>query len=185
MKRRAPKIPPRKLIFLGCEGHSEKGYGALLERYGKETPECHIHIRSEVLQPGAGDPHALVLKAIKTIKDIEKKREKFQIKAILLDKGSQQKNDTAQRAANEAEILLIWQDPDHESFLLHHLNGCKNLKPSKDKTMETIQNHWPEYKKGMNAMQLAGRIALSDMRNACTVERDLRIFLIKIGLTQE
>jgi hypothetical protein len=34
----------------------------------------HIHIHSEILQPGAGDPLALVQRAVERIADIERRR---------------------------------------------------------------------------------------------------------------
>jgi hypothetical protein len=36
MSRRRATIPPRQRIFLGCEGESEQGYGALLSRLAEE-----------------------------------------------------------------------------------------------------------------------------------------------------
>lgn len=63
--RRRNYIAPRTPIFLGCEGESERGYGALLNRFIHELPEIHIHIHTELLQPGAGDPLALIQRAVR------------------------------------------------------------------------------------------------------------------------
>jgi hypothetical protein len=55
MRRKRTIIAPRIPIFLGTEGRSETGYGALLARIARETPGIHIHIHVDQLQPGAGD----------------------------------------------------------------------------------------------------------------------------------
>jgi hypothetical protein len=49
---RRPTIIPRTPIFLGCEGQSEVGYGALLNRLVRELAHVHLHIHVEVLQSG-------------------------------------------------------------------------------------------------------------------------------------
>src|SRR5262245_19930881 len=113
MRRRRPIIVPRMPIFFGCEGQSEAGYGALLNRLSREVPGLHIHIHVEILQPGAGDPHALVRRAVQKITDLERRREPFAHKAILLDQGAPDKTAAAIAAAHEGGLdYVIWQRPD-------------------------------------------------------------------------
>jgi hypothetical protein len=183
MSRRRPHIRPRLPIFLGCEGSSEYGYGALLNRLADRVASVHIHIRLEILQPGAGDPLALVQRAVRRIADVERQRGRFAVKAILLDRGGAQKNAAAASYATQKGINhLIWQDPDHEGFLLRHLPGCQQRRPSGGASLPAILSEWPGYYKGMSAQELSQRIDLDDIRAACAVEYDLRLFLQRLGL---
>ncbi|WP_316159446.1 hypothetical protein [Bradyrhizobium sp. SZCCHNRI3042] len=181
-RRRIARIPQRKPIFLGGEGQSEEGYGALLNRLAKEVDTVHIHILAESLQPGAGDPQALVLRALQRITDLERRRDTFAAKVLLLDRGTAQKNQAAEALARQNGINLIWQEPDFEAFLLHHLPGCQKLRPPPGESMPALLRHWPGYQKGMPALQLAKRITLTEIRLAATVEPGLHELLKKLGL---
>jgi hypothetical protein len=76
-----------------------------------------LYILPDPLQPGAGDPLALVQRAVERIADIERRRSRFSVKAILLDQGSAQKNAEATSYATQNGIdHVIWQDPDHEGL---------------------------------------------------------------------
>jgi len=55
MRRRHATIPLRRRIFLGCEGESEQGYGALLSRIAEEHG-LHLAPQILLLRPGGGDP---------------------------------------------------------------------------------------------------------------------------------
>jgi hypothetical protein len=144
-----------------------------------------LHIHSEQLQPGAGDPLALVQQAVRLIANIQKRRVPFAVKAVLLDRGSPQKNDAAiKHAAQNGIDHLIWQEPDHEGFLLRHLPGCQQHRPSRGQTLAALRREWPDYNKGMSAQELAQRIDLGCVRAACAVENDLRLFLRRLGLVQ-
>jgi len=87
MRRRPPHIPQRRRIFVGCEGQSEAGYGTLIARIARELPNVHVHIDVRLLQPGAGDPRALVERAAQIIAVDEERREPYAVKAVLLDIG--------------------------------------------------------------------------------------------------
>lgn len=183
MRRRPPHIPQRRRIFLGCEGHGEHGYGTLLARIAREVANIHVHIDARVLQPGAGDPCALIERAAQIIAQDEARREAFEIKAVLLDLGSPQINARAvARAAHHGIHHLIWQSPDHEGLLLRHLQGCQQHRPPRGASMAALVAQWPEYEKPMSAQQLATRITLERVRQACAVEAELRAFLAATGL---
>ena len=74
MRRRRATIPQRRRIFLGCEGESEQGYGALLSRIA-EGMNLHLAIQSVLLRPGGGDPLDLVSLAIELSERDERRRE--------------------------------------------------------------------------------------------------------------
>jgi hypothetical protein len=181
--RRRRTIQPRTPIYLGCEGESEVGYGALLNRLVNEHPSIHLHIHVEKLQPGAGDPHALVKRAVQRITNLERRRETFAHKAVLLDRGVLQKNQEAQTLAAQHGIGLIWQYPDHEAFLLRHLEGLQQNRPPVGTSLAALRKAWPNYQKGRTQIQLAERIDMVSIHQARQVEPDLDIFLTAIGIT--
>ena len=183
MSRRRPYIPQRRRIFLGCEGRSEHGYATLLARMAREHGGIHVHIHVEQLQPGAGDPVALVARAEQMIAQSERVRERFEIKAILLDRADARINAAAEARGVQIGIQhMIWQAPDHEALLLHHLPGCQNLQPPAGASMAALRRHWADYEKGRTAQQLGERIAIEQIRQACAVEERLRTFLTAVGL---
>lgn len=180
-RRSSPSIPQRKPIFLGCEGESEAGYARLLGRLAQELG-LHVHIHAEPLQPGAGDPLALVQKAVRRIAQLERQRATFVVKAVLLDIGSAQKNNAASALADASGVGLIWQEHDHEALLLRHLPGCQNLRPPAGTSLAALKHRWPDYEKPMPAQRLARHIGLQQIQQAVAVEADLRTFLTKIGM---
>lgn len=182
MKRRN-NIPQRTPIFLGCEGESERGYGALLNRLVHEMPGLHVHIHVELLQPGAGDPLALMQRAAQKIVELERRRERFALKAVLLDLGAADKTHAARKLAQASGIThVIWQDPDHEAFLLRHLDNCQQLRPPQGASMAALRQRWADYEKARTQVQLAQRITLDDIIRASGVEPELRAFLTALGV---
>jgi hypothetical protein len=185
MRRRPPHIPQRRRVFLGCEGQSEHGYGTLIAHIAREIKNLHVHIDARVLQPGAGDPRALVDRAAQVIARDEARREPFELKAVLLDLGNAEINAAAAvRAERHGIQYLIWQLPDHEGLLLRHLPNCQQSRPPRGGSLVALRGQWPEYEKPMSAARLATRIALDQIRQASTVEPALREFLTAIGLLQ-
>jgi hypothetical protein len=125
-------------------------------------------------------------RAVQRIAELERRRAPFVHKAILLDWGSAQKNQEAQALASANGIEhVIWQAPDHEAFLLRHIEDCQQLRPPAGASMAALQRKWPNYRKGQTQIQLAQRIALSDIKKTCTVEPELRRFLLAIGMLAE
>lgn len=183
MRRHRPNIPPRRPIFLGCEGSSEVGYGTVLSKLAHNLPGVHVHIVVKNLQPGAGDPLQLVNRAIRLISDIERRRTRFTVKAILLDQGEAEKMKQAAFVAKTAGIdHLIWQAPDHEGLLLRHIAGCEHRRPPSGSSMSALRKEWPTYTKGMSAQALIERIGIDELKRASTVEAELRNFFHALGI---
>jgi hypothetical protein len=186
MKRRHATIPPRRRIFLGCEGESEQGYGALLTRIA-EGLALHLAPQVVLLRPGGGDPLALVRLAIAKSREEERKRGAFSIKAVLLDQDklgqSPERDGLLYDEAARNELHLIWQEPSHEALLLRHLPGCQNLRPATTLlAQQELLRRWPEYRKPMSSMRLASRIGVDEVTAACGVEPSLCDFLRRCGL---
>ncbi|CAB4242848.1 protein of unknown function [Methylacidimicrobium sp. AP8] len=86
--RRAPPRPRRKVIYVGCEGDSEQAYVALLQDLINERGLA-VTLRADVLNPGAGDPEALVRKAIQRIHQHDYPKGRI----ILLDRDDRGQQD--------------------------------------------------------------------------------------------
>jgi hypothetical protein len=186
MRRRRPTIPQRRRIFLGCEGESERGYGALISRL-LENQRRDVHLHVVLLRPGGGDPLALIERALKLILEGERKSESpYLHRAVLLDDDrlGQAPARDAQMAsiAKSARIRVIWQSPCHEALLLRHLDGCQQLRPpTSSHALTELRQRWPEYVKGMPALRLADRIDDSAIRRVFAVETELAAFLSELG----
>jgi hypothetical protein len=181
-------IPQRKRIYLGCEGESEQSYGKRLNEIA-DAAGLHLHFDNDVLQPGGGDPLDLVKLAIRHIKEKEAKRTSFAFRAILLDWdkwGIKPERDTQiEPLVRRNRLHLIWQKPCHESFLLRHLAGQTAKRPQNSElAMQALKKLWPEYYKGMPAIELAAKIDQNAVLRAASVESTFKDFLDQIGLTR-
>ena len=78
------RIPQRRRVYLGCEGASEQSYGKRLNEIA-DAAGLHLYIDCDVLQPGGGDPLALVESAIKRIRQRVLRRGPFADCAVMLD----------------------------------------------------------------------------------------------------
>jgi len=189
MRRRRLLIPQRRRIFLGCEGESERGYGALIGRL-LESQRRDVHLHVVLLKPGGGDPLALIEQARKRILEGERKSEAPYVhRAVLIDDdrlGQAPLRDAQiTPTAQAARIRVIWQTPCHEALLLRHLDGCQQLQPpTSPQALVELRQRWPEYVKGMPALRLADRIDDAAIRRALQVERELAEFFADLGYAQ-
>jgi hypothetical protein len=160
---------------LGCEGPSEQSYGKRLNEIA-DGAGLSLFLDCDVLQPGGGDPLALVQLAARRIREKVNKRGTFAYRAVLLDR------DIAALARTH-RIHLIWQDPCHEGFLLRHLAEHTAMRPqNSDLAAQALKKVWPEYRKGMPASELAAEIDRLAVERAASVEANLLTFLKEIGL---
>lgn len=186
MRRRRAALPQRRPVFFGCEGESEFGYGALVRRL-QEEHRRDLHLDVTLLRPGGGDPLALVELACQKIRDTERKRDiHYSFRVVLLDSDKlghdRQRDERMSHLAETEELLLIWQKPCHEGFLLRHLDGCQTLRPQTPAdALSELLRRWPNYRKGSSAARLLTRIRAEQIAAAATVEPSLREFLHNIG----
>ncbi len=186
MRRNYRQKPQRKRFFLGCEGKSEQAYGQLLNKLAQEL-RVPVFLDAKTLTPGAGNPATLVDRALKKIKQVEKIRTPYSKRFILLDQdqaptGSQMAKDTETLAKNN-NIILIWQSPCHEAFLLRHMQGHADKRPlNSNEAEKALIKAWPEYGKPMTRKKLSRRIGINEIRQAMTVEPELKAFLRAIAL---
>lgn len=181
------RIPQRVRTYIGCEGQSEQSYARLLGMVA-DSVGCHLYIDNDLLQPGGGDPLALVQLAVRRIDRKEKQRGgPFRHRALLLDRdkfGQDPRRDVqVEPLARQNTLSLIWQAPCHEAFLLRHFDGFDTVRPATtDLSYEGLRRVWPGYEKGMPAAQLEKRISLEGIRRACAAEAELASFLRRVGL---
>jgi hypothetical protein len=185
MRRRRATIPVRTRIFLGCEGESEQGYGALLTRLAEEAG-LHLAIHSVLLRPGGGDPLDLVALAIEMSRRAESKRGAFATKAVLLDRDklgiTPERDQRLFPLAAENGLRLIWQNPTHEALLLRHLDGCHQLRPQTAAlALAELERRWAGYRKPMSAVRLSTCLGIAELRRVCAVEESLQEFLRECG----
>lgn len=179
-------IPQRRRIFVGCEGESEQGYVALLARFAEEA-RLAVHLDAVLLQPGGGDPLALVERAAVQAAERGNRRGDYEGRFVLLDRdkyGQVPERDNRISVIVQAVGLhLIWQRPCHEALLLRHLEGCAQLKPpSTPVAMGQLQQRWAGYEKATPAARLADRLDRAALARAAQVEPDLATLLEAIGL---
>jgi hypothetical protein len=188
------RIPPRmrrqhvirRRIFVGCEGDGERGYTVLVQRI-VDTVHQKVHLDPQPLQPGGGDPLDLVRRAEEVIARVERTREPYDAKYLLIDHdklgSSPERDQQMQAILNRINARVIWQHPVHEALILRHLPGCATRRPASTQiAMQQLRQQWREYEKPMSAMQLANRINLEALRRAAAVEDELRALFASIEL---
>jgi hypothetical protein len=176
----------RRRIFVGCEGDGERSYIALVQRIVNDVHH-KVHLDPQLLQPGGGDPLDLVRRAEEVITKIERTREPYDEKYLLIDCDrfgrSPERDQQMPAILNRINARLIRQNPAREALILRHLPGCAPRRPpSTQIAMQQLLQQWPEYEKTMSAMQLATRIDLEALRRAAKVEDELRAFFASIEL---
>ena len=178
-------IPQRRRIFLGCEGRSELAYGAWLHEIADTIENLYIHINSYLPSTGGGDPLYLVEQCVAEIQRKEMQLGEYDWRGILLDgehlNQNHNRSQTASALARQNEITLIFQNPNHECFLLHHLPGQESRNPPANRCLTELKTVWPEYEKPMTRQDLNRTLNLDSLQRICTVEPDLRTFLQAIG----
>ena len=187
MSRRRPFLPQRVPIFVGCEGESERGYVAFLGRLAEQAGLA-VHLDSLVLQPGGGDPLAIVELAVKRLSQARRKQTVYAAKFVMLDRdkwGQVPARDTqVAGVAVNAGLSLIWQDPCHEAVLLRHLEGCDTRRPPNTTIAQAdLRQRWAGYSKPMDGAGLSRQLDHAAVLRATAVEPELALMVQTIGLT--
>lgn len=177
-------IERRARVFLGCEGESEQGYGALLQRL-VDASGTKIHLVPVNLQP-AGDPFALARKAERRLAEEIRRGGPFVAQAVMLDADRLPElpdgGVEARAILARNKMIAIWQRPDFEGLLLHHFAGHEHDNPPRGRSMIALCAIWADYHKNMSAAELQRRIGLDHVLRAAGVEPDLAEFLKQLEL---
>ena len=176
--------PQRRRYFVACEGDSEVGYVALLQRLAEESG---VAIHLDIRRCHGGDPLAIVETAVSQLKLRSRRRGAYVGQAIFLD--ADRRVDDLDRTSRADQLIVehqfreIWSEPAFEALLLKHLAGCEQLQPATSAlALQQLQNRWPEYRKGMNSTELRSRLDRGAVERAASVVPELREFLVEIQL---
>lgn len=186
MSTQRRQIPRRAPVFLGCEGESERGYGQLLSNIVRQN-DLPFHLETVCLNPGSGSAMACIDRANREIRRWERNRTKFRLKVVMLDTDTVDRKPAERakvdRAAEDANILIIWQSTCHEAFLLRHFQGhAQDAPPTTNLAQSALAKVWSAYKKPMSSMSLEQEIDIESVRRCASVHPDLQKFLQHIKL---
>lgn len=180
-------IPQRRRLFVGCEGESEQAYVALLARLAVDA-RLAVHLDAVLLQPGGGDPLAIVERAAQRAEEREGRRgEPYARRFVLLDDDklgkAPQRDQRIAGVAAAAGLHLVWQKPCHEAVLLRHLEGCSQFQPPTTTVAgQQLVQRWANYEKAMPSARLAERLDHAAIVRVSAVEAELAAFLQDLGL---
>ncbi len=80
-------------------------------------------------------------------------------------------DDMAVEKANASRVHLIWQEPCHEVFVIHHFEGYERYHPEDEAEMwRTVRALWPEYTKGMDASEYEAKLTSDHLMRARATE---------------
>jgi len=185
-RRRAPFIPLRRPVYIGCEGASEVGYAGFLQDLIRDA-ELPVHLHVDELGPGTGDPLSRIEMAALRLKLLQKKRTAPKERFALLDfdqaERDPQRADRAVKLAADNSITIVWQRPCFEAVLLRHLEGKTGHRPpDTPRALKALLKDWAGYEKPMTRANLAKRIDLAAVLRAAGVEPELQAMLRCLGL---
>ena len=176
--------PQRRRYFVACEGDSEVGYAALLQRL---ADELGLAIYLDRRPCRGGDPLTIVETAVSELKLRSQRRGAYVGQAVFLD--ADRRHDVPDRTVQADRLIRengfcgIWSNPTFEVLLLKHLQGCERLQPATSTlALQQLQDRWPKYRKGMTASDLRDRLDRAAVERAASVLPELREFLIEIQL---
>jgi uncharacterized membrane protein YccC len=146
-----------------------------------------FHIELYDLGQGAGEPVTRIAMAVDRINQLERNRLAFSRKFLFLDTDQlttdTQRAELAHRRAAENKIVVIWQEPTHEAFLLRHLPRCLTLRPANKQIADAeLSKKWVGYKKPLDAELIEKRIDIEGALRVSTHLPELQDLLGAIGL---
>ena len=176
--------PQRRRFLVACEGDSEVGYAAFLQRLADDSG---LAIHLDIRRCHGGDPLAIVETAVRELNTRRTRRGAYVGQTIFLD--ADRRDDVPERTVRADRLILghefhgIWSDPAFEALLLKHLDGCEHLLPATSAlALQQLQDRWPGFYKGMSANELGATLDLAAVTRAAAVLGSLRAFLSGIQL---
>ena len=180
--RRRRSVKPRRVIFIGVEGESDRAFAQFLQRCCEEEGR-HLHLM--VKQGGGGDSVTVVEEAGRHLTRHSEKRG-IRDKLVLLDRDRIEQDlkagRDAQAVASRLKLTIIFQAPNLEGLLFRLHQGHERRRITAGDAMTELLKVWPEYRKPPTADQLSRRFTLSDVRRAARHDEELRQLLEILGL---
>ena len=100
-------------------------------------------------------------------------------------KQSPERDREMKKPASQNKLTLVRQDKCFESVLLRHFQGHETAHPmTSADALSRLEKIWPDYRKGVSAIELGKQIGLSDIRRAAksSLNSDLATLLGVLGL---
>ena len=180
--RRRRSVKPRRAIFIGVEGESERAFARFLQRCcDREGRRLHL-----IVKPGTGgDSVSVVEEAGRHLARHPAKRN-IRARLVLLDRDripqDLKAGRDAQAVASRLKLTIIFQDPNLEGLLFRLHPGHEQRRTTAGDAMTKLRKVWPEYRKPPTADQLSEHFTLSDVRRAARHDKELRQLLEILGL---
>ena len=178
--RRPRSVEPRRVIFIGVEGPSDRAFVRFL---GKCCDRQGLHLHLEV-KPAKGGDSVVVVQAAASYAS---RRPSFVPRLVLLDEDrierDMQYGRDAAATASINGLDLILQSPNLEGLLLRLHSGYERRRIQAQDAMKELQKVWPAYSKSLTAAQLDQRFGLSDVLRAAEYDGHLRKLLEMLGLS--
>ena len=181
--RRRRSIKPRRAIFIGVEGESERAFARFLQCYCESEGRRRLHL---IIKPGSGgDSVSVVEEAGRHLARHSAKRD-IRARLVLLDRDRIEQDlragRDAQAVASGWNLTIIFQDPNLEGLLFRLHQGHERRRTTAGEAMTELRRVWSEYRKPPTADQLSRRFTLSDVRRAARYDKELRRLLEILGL---
>ena len=180
--RRHRSIKPKRVIFIGVEGESDRAFARFLEgccdREGRRL--------SLLIKPGGGGDSVSVVEEAGRYLARNPEKRGIRDRLVLLDRDripqDLKAGRDAQAAASRWSLKIIFQDPNLEGLLFRLHSGHERRRTTAGDAMTELLKVWPEYRKPPTADQLSRRFTLSDVRRAARYDKELRQLLEILGL---
>ena len=181
MRRRRP-VEPRRVIFIGVEGESDRAFVRFLQRCC-ESEGRRLHL---IVKPGnGGDSVSVVEEAGRHLARHSARRD-IGDRLVLLDRDRIEQDLKARRDAQAAasgwNLKIIFQDPNLEGLLFRLHPGCEQRRIAAGDARAELRKVWPEYRKPPTADQLSRRFTLSHVWRAARRDEELQRLLEVLGL---
>lgn len=179
---RRPRVQPRRVVFIGVEGRSER---AFVKFMGDICEEMGLHVHPRVKTGSGGDSLAIVEEAARHLGRQPWRRD-ISDRLVLLDQDRIVTDQSAGRdalaSAGKHGLRIVLMTPNLEGLLLRLHRGREQTKPVATSTQRELRKVWPTYRKPPAARELRRRFGLADLRRAAAHDPNLRTLMEVLGL---
>ena len=177
--RRPRSVEPRRVIFIGVEGPSDRAFVRFIERC---CDRRRLHLYLDVKPANGGDSVKVVQAAAR-----HASRHPTSVpRLVLLDEDrierDMQYGRVAEAVASKSGLSIVLQRPNLEGLLLRLHSGHERRRIQAQDAMQELQKVWPAYSKSLTAADLDRRFGLTDVLRAAEHDEHLRKLLEVLGL---